>query len=178
MSVMKARRDASGSGATFRRSSKKGQFFPMSEWRDALSELQGEVSYNRMGERMSERTSHWLDIGGSTFLETEDIFGLLKTTYRMDDERAIRSWLEHYPGSRQVLLLLPSTIQVHFPDADLRLEVRADPETDDRRLGIYIRTELTPEKAVERFTSFDSTWGDRLHSFTDGDVLINVESKS
>lgn len=179
MSVVKTKRDAPNSGATLRRSSKKGQFFAMSEWREALSELQeGRVVHDRIGERMSERASHWLDIGSSTFLETEDIFGLLKPTYRMDGERAIRSWLEHYPGARQILLLLPSTIRAYFPAPDLRLEVRTDPETDEQRLGIYIQTDLDPEEAIECFTAFDSTWGDRLHSFTDGDILINVESKS
>jgi len=172
MGAVKAQANSSESGAIFRRHSRE-DIFSLSEWRTGLREVWGSL----LREEISENHP-WFNVAGSTFLETEDVVGLLKPAYTIKNELEIRTWLERYPGARHVLLLAPSLIEVFFPDAGLRLEVRADPEADDRRLGIYIRSPLDSAEAVGQFTAFDSEWGEHLHSITDGRLLFNIEPKS
>lgn len=179
MSAVKAKADSSESDAIFRHHSQQGEGFLLSEWRDAFVDLHEVFPEAFRGSGTPQRFSQWLDVGGSTFLETEDILGVLHPLYSIADEQEIRAWIEHYPGSKRVLLLIPRVAQEYFPAADFRLEVRTDPEgIDDQRLGVYIQTELDPAEAVERLTELDVAWGDRLQGLTDGDVLINVEAKS
>ena len=179
MSVVKTRTDAPESEAVFRHHSRQDVFFPFSECRDAFLDLQEVVTEAVRVHDQSKGSPQWLDVGGSTFLETEDILGLLKPVYTIGNEQELRSWLERYPGSKHVLLWAPSVIANYFPEASLRLEVRTDPEIDDdRRLGIYIQTGLDSKEAVEQLTALDSEWGDHLHALTGGGLLLNVESKS
>jgi hypothetical protein len=177
MGALKAEADSSETGAIFRRHSQLKGAFVLSEWRDAFSDLH-EVLNDPLLPEESKEPTHWLDIGGSTFMETEDTVGLLKPVYGIENERELRLWLERYPGSKKVLLLAPDVVGNYFPDAELRLEIRTDPETGDQCLGIYVRTDLDPSEAVDQFTTFDSRWGDKIHALTDGDLLINIESKS
>lgn len=179
MSAVKATADPSESDAIFRRHSQRGGGFLLSEWRDAFVDLHEVVTEAARDPGKSQKFSQWLDVGGSTFLETEDILGVLTPLYSIAGDHEIRSWIERYPGSKRVLLLIPRVAQKYFPAADFRLEVRTDPEgIDDQRLGVYIRTELDPAEAVERLTKLDAAWGDRFQALTDGDVLVNVEAKS
>jgi len=95
------------------------------------------------------------------------------------DEQDVTSWLERHPGARTVLRKAPGAVAEFFPDADLRLEVRTDPESAvDERLGMYVRTDMDPENAVERLVSFDSEWGGRLHGLTEANLLFNIEAKA
>jgi hypothetical protein len=96
----------------------------------------------------------------------------------IEDEQDVTSWLDRHPGARTVIRKAPGAVAEFFPDADLRLEVRTDSESAvDERLGMYVRTGMDPESAVEQLVSFDSEWGDRLHSLTEGDLLFNIEAK-
>jgi hypothetical protein len=178
MGAVKVESSSSETDAVFRRHSQREGVFLLSEWRDAFSDLYKVAGGATPLHERSKGFHQWLDVGGSTFLETEDIIGLLKPLYSIGSEQEIRSWLERYPSSKQVLLRVPSLIGEYFQDAELRLEVRQDPETGDQDLGVYIRTALGPAEAVEQFTTFDSNWGEHLHSLTDGDLLFNIESKS
>jgi hypothetical protein len=169
MGVVKAKTNSSEPGALFQSYSGKKGSTSLSEWRGALVSLHD----------ASKEVAPWFDIGSSTFLETEDIIGLLDPEYTLNREEEVRSWLEHHPGANEVLLALPSVVEKFFPAAGLRLEVRVDPEmTVDERLGVYIQTELSPAQAVERFMEFDSEWGDWLQDQTDGGLLLNIESRS
>lgn len=179
MSTVKAKTDSSESDAIFRRHSQQGETFLLSEWRDAFVDLREFVTEAVREPGIVQGFPQWLDVGGSTFLETEDLLGALTPLYSIAGDRDIRSWIERFPGSKRVLLLIPRVAHEYFPAADFRLEVRTDPEgIDDQRLGVYIRTELDAAEAVERLTELDAAWGDRFQALTDGDVLINVEAKS
>lgn len=169
MGVVKAKTSSSGTDALFRGHSRTEGKTSLSEWRNALA---------RLHDASKERVS-WFDIGGSTYLETEDAIGFLNPDYTLNREEEIRSWLERHPRVKELLFELPTVVEEYFPAADLRLDVRVDPETSaDERLGVYIQTELDPAEAVKRLTDLDAAWGDRVQSLSDGNVFINVEAKS
>ena len=96
----------------------------------------------------------------------------------IEDEQDVMSWLDRHPGARTVIRKAPGAVAEFFPDADLRLEVRTDSESAvDERLGMYVRTGMDPESAVEQLVSSDSKWGGRLHGLTEGALLFNIEAK-
>jgi len=103
----------------------------------------------------------------------------MEQIYAIKKEQEVRFWLERRPGTRTMLQQIPGVIAEFFPDADLRLEVRTDPESvSDEGLGIYIRTGMESEGAVEQLLALDAAWGDRLHDLTDGALFLNVETRA
>jgi len=103
----------------------------------------------------------------------------MEQIWTISDERDVASCLVRHPQMGPVLQQIPEAVAGFFPDAEFRLEVRTDPESAcDERLGVYIRTDVRPEKAVEQFVAFDSEWGDRFQDLTDGRLFLNIEAQS
>jgi len=120
----------------------------------------------------------WRDVGGSTFLEAEHLLHLLRRAYVIEDEAKVKAWLERRPDTGNVVLMSFRAIKDFFPDAELRLKVRQDPDDiTPPRMVIYIECDSPPSECVDRFMDLDSQWGQILDRSTDGAVMMNIEAK-
>jgi hypothetical protein len=120
----------------------------------------------------------WREVGGSTFLEAEFLLHRLRRAYVIEDETKVKAWFERRPDTGDAVLMSSSTIRGFFPDAELRLEVRQDPDDmTPPRMVIYIECESPPSECVDRFMDLDSQWGQFLDRSTDGAVMMNIEAK-
>jgi len=49
-------------------------------------------------------------------------------------------------------------IREHFPTGELVLDVLTDPETNEKTLVAFIRTDLNPEEALSKLEKLDEDW--------------------
>lgn len=87
----------------------------------------------------------------------------------------VTSFLLRYPSLTGIVAEAQSRIAEHFPQADLILEVRSDPEVTREQLFIFIRTDLTPDDALDSLELLeDDWWLDALPEVA-GRLCINLE---
>jgi len=88
-----------------------------------------------------------------------DIF-ILKCFYVLREEKAVTEFLEKEPSLIQLLSQAYDQIVNHFPGSnEVILEVVSDPEAiGEEELVAFIRTQVSPDEALERLGSFEEEW--------------------
>ena len=118
----------------------------------------------------------WRQIGGSAYLEAESVLQELKEYYTLQGESSLQEMLEHNPHVKEALLTAPGEIRQFFPESELHLRVKTDPEEwGAARIVIYIATDRDPTRASELYLALDEKWGDKLLQLGGGLVILNLE---
>jgi hypothetical protein len=87
----------------------------------------------------------------------------------------VSSFLLRHPPLTGIVTEAQSRIAEHFPQADLILEVRKDPEVTREELFIFIRTALVPDDALERLEALEDDWWLDVLPEVAGILCINLE---
>lgn len=101
----------------------------------------------------------------------------LAISYRVQDEAALRRFLEQHQFIAPLLDGAHERIATYFPGSQPTLELSRDPETStlDEQLVIQIDTMLSPADALVQLGRFDRDWWLDKMSQAQGKMIVNVE---
>lgn len=100
----------------------------------------------------------------------------LERLYVFRNRAEVIWFLEKYPFLVSLLLEAYDKIGKYFPHSPLFLEVFTDSEAvNESQLVIFIATNLTPDKAVERLDQLDEDWWLDALEQSQGKLCINLE---
>lgn len=122
------------------------------------------------------RAMEWKEVGASTVRVSQAEKSLLEKVYTFRDGVEVMGVIEKYPFLASLLINAYEKVLSYFPAPQLFLDVISDPEaSDDRRLALYIATNLTPREAVEKLEQFDEDWWLDAIDGARGKLIIDVE---
>ena len=118
----------------------------------------------------------WNNAGADTVVPNFTI-QTLEQQYIFKDRDEVIGFLDNHPFLVSLLLQAYNKIEKYFPEyPQVILEVVTDPEVpDDSQLVASIKTNLSPDKALERLDSFDSEWWLQSMDRARGELCISVE---
>lgn len=83
----------------------------------------------------------------------------LQSLYRFHDIDKVKRFLLEYPAIMPSLLDARAALRKFFGDTSISLEVVYDPEISNaKQLFAYIKTTLSPDRALEQLDKFDEAW--------------------
>jgi hypothetical protein len=131
---------------------------------------------NPISPEVAEVQQEWSNVGADTVPPNFSIQAL-ERQYVFKDRDQVISFLENHPFLVSLLLEAYSKIETYFPEyPQVFLEVFTDPEVpDDTQLVASIKTNLSPDEALERLDSFDRKWWLLSMDRAKGELCIDVE---
>ena len=78
--------------------------------------------------------------------------------YEITDVCAVRSFVMSNPQLHPVIWDAPAHVRDMFPEADLELEMSADPESETEHLVLWVRCRLNPDESIQRLLDLTRTW--------------------
>jgi len=125
---------------------------------------------------VAEVQQEWNNPGAYTVPSNFSIQAL-ERQYVFRDRGEVIGFLESHAFLVSLLLEAYSKIRSYFPEyPQVILEVVTDPEVpDDNQLVASIKTNLSPNEALEKLDSFDSEWWLRSMDRARGELCISVE---
>ncbi|MFO8233097.1 MAG: hypothetical protein R6U20_10555 [Longimonas sp.] len=120
--------------------------------------------------------SEYTSFGDSIYVQVSNQVDALAGTYEILNKDALQAWAQTHPNALLALQTVPKVIAMHFADADLRLEVKSDPEEPSPpKLYVRIMTPMPISDAVDAFMRVNETLAPRLRKASDGDIVLTYD---
>ena len=134
------------------------------------------VGFSPTSPEVAKVWQDWNNAGADTVVPNFTI-QTLEQQYIFRDRAEVIGFLENHSFLIPLLLEAYSRIGLYFPEyPEVILEVVTDPEVpDDNQLVASIKTNLSPNEALEKLDSFDSKWWLQSMDRARGELCINVE---
>lgn len=145
---------------------------PYSSIRETRSVLAGGAEHS--SEALTER-KRWKDIGSSRVRASEAIQKTLGRFYHLRDPAEILRFLSRKEFLVPFLLRMYPTLRRHFGTRRIYLEVVADPEFEDERLGVFVAVDYTADEALDMLGRFDEEWWPDVPSWLERNLIVSVE---
>jgi hypothetical protein len=131
---------------------------------------------NLISPEVAQVQQDWSNAGAYTVPPNFSIQAL-ENQYIFKDRNQVTSYLENHSFLVSLLLEAYSKIETYFPEhPQVFLEVFIDPEvSDDTQMVASIKTNLSPDEALERLDSFDRQWWLPSMDRAKGELCIHVE---
>ncbi len=99
---------------------------------------------------------------------------VLQQTFQLEDEPAVREFIEHSPDLISLLVATAEQIALRFGDVRCRLGVLRDPEAlAQSELTLLIPTTATADEAIGQLESLDEWWFEQDRDLT-SQVIVDV----
>lgn len=145
---------------------------PYSSIRETRSILAGGAE--RSSEAPPERKL-WKDIGSSRVRASEGIQRILGRVYHFRDPSEVLRFLNRNEFLVPFLLRMYPTLRRNLGTRRIHLEVVADPEFEDERLGVFVAVDYTADEALDMLGRFDEEWWPDVPSWLERNLIVSVE---
>ncbi len=117
----------------------------------------------------------WNDIGSSRVRASEAIQRILGRVYHLRDPAEILRFLSRDSFLVPCLLRMYPTLRRHFGTRRIYLEVVAEPEFEDERLGVFVAVGCSADEALDLLGRFDEEWWSDIPSWLEKNLIVSVE---
>ncbi len=117
----------------------------------------------------------WKDIGSSRVRALEAIERTLGRVYRLRGPAEILRFLSRNEFLIPCLLRMYPELRKHFGSRRIYLEVVAEPEFEDERLGVFVAVDCPADEALELLGKFDEEWWPDVPSWLERNLIVSVE---
>lgn len=117
----------------------------------------------------------WKDIGSSRVRALEAIQRALGRFYHLRDPVEILRFLGRNEFLIPFLLRMYPALRRNFGTRVIYLEVIADPEFEDERLGIFVAVDGASDKVLDLLGRFDEEWWPDVPSWLERNLIVSVE---
>ena len=112
----------------------------------------------------------------SIYWQVSDQVDALASTYEIANKDVLRAWTLTHPDALLALGQIPNVIGIHFTEADLKLEVKNDPEESGTpQLYVRIVTSMPVSEAVDAFMHVNEKLASRLRKVSDGNIVLTYD---
>jgi hypothetical protein len=131
---------------------------------------------NPISQEIAQVQQDWGDAGAPT-VPSNFIIQAIEQHYVFKDRDEVIGFIKNRPFLIPILTEAYSKIGSYFPESpQVFLEVVTDPEVpDDTQLVASVKTNLSPDEALERLDSFDREWWLQSMDRAKGELCIDVE---
>lgn len=117
----------------------------------------------------------WENIGSSRVRAAEADQRMLERFYHLRDSTEILRFLSKEKPLFPYLLRMYPALWRHFGTRRIYLEVVADPEFEDERLGAFVAVDYAADEALELLGKFDEEWWPGIPSWLEKSLIVSVE---
>lgn len=117
----------------------------------------------------------WKDIGSSRVRASEAIQRMLGRFYHLRDAAEILRFLSRNEFLFPCLLRMYPELRKHFGVRRIYLEIVADPEFEDERLGVFVAVDCAADEAFDLLGRFDEEWWSDVPSWLERKLIVSVE---
>jgi len=134
------------------------------------------TSFRPLPGRSWQSPEEYTSLEDSIYWQISSQVDVLADTYAIINKDALQTWAQTHPDALLALQAAPETIAAHFADADLRLEVKSDPEEPGPpKLYVRIITRMSVSDAVDAFMHVNEKMAPRLRRASDGDMVLTYD---
>lgn len=117
----------------------------------------------------------WRNIGSSRVRASEAIERTLGHVYRLRGSAEILRFLGRNEFLISLLLRMNPKLRKHFGPRKIYLEVVADPEFEDEKLGVFVAVDCAADEALDLLGRFDEEWWPSIPSWLEKNLIVSVE---
>lgn len=117
----------------------------------------------------------WENIGSSRVRASEALLRALGRFYHLKDPAEILRFLGKEGRLLPFLFRIYPPLRRCFGTRKMCLEVVADPEFEDERLGVFVVLDGTADDALELLEKFDEEWWPEVPGWVERSLMVSVE---
>lgn len=117
----------------------------------------------------------WKDIGSSRVRASEAIQKTLGRFYHLRGSVETLRFLSRNEFLVPCLLRMYPPLRRRFGTRRIYLEVVADPEFEDERLGVFVAVSCSADEAFDLLERFDEEWWPDIPSWLEKNLIVSVE---